>query len=133
MPPRPSDTAQVRLPVQFRMLKPRNPSPTESALPFAIDPTPLAETLTAFGGVPLVVQTFRSLGLPGSVQREVHIKARQRGYDEATFVESFVVLHAVGGECLDDFDRLREDPGLAELLGHAVPSPEAAQVSVCVP
>jgi len=109
------------------MLKPRKPSPTESPLPFAIDPTPLQETLTAFGGAPLVVQTFRSLGLPGSVQREVHTKVRQRGYDEATFVESFVVLHALGGECLDDFDRLREDPGLAELLGHPVPSPEAAR------
>jgi len=109
------------------MQKPRRPSPTESPLPFAIDPTPLTETLTAFGGAPLVVQTFRSLGLPGSVQREVHTKVRQRGYDEATFVESFVVLHAVGGECLDDFDRLREDPGLAALLGHQVPSPEAAR------
>jgi hypothetical protein len=109
------------------MLKPRKPSPTESPLPFEIDPTPLPETLTAFGGVPLVVQTFRSLGLPGSVQREVQIKVRQRGYDEATFVESFVVLNAVGGECLDDFERLREDPGLAELLGHPVPSPEAAR------
>ena len=32
----------------------------------------------------------------------------------------------MGGECLDDFDRLRADPGLAELLGHRVPSPEAA-------
>ena len=109
------------------MLKPRKPSPTESPLPFTIDPTPLAETLTAFGGAPLVVQTFRSLGLPGHVQRDVHTKVRQRGYDEATFVESFVVLHAVGGECLDDFDRLRADPGLAELLGHRVPSPEAAR------
>jgi len=109
------------------MLNLRKPSPTEAPLPFAIDPTPLTETLTAFGGAPLVVQTFRSLGLPGSVQRDVHTKVRQRGYDEATFVESFVVLHAVGGECLDDFDRLREDPGLAELLGHPVPSPEAAR------
>jgi hypothetical protein len=83
--------------------------------------------LTAFAGVPLVVQTFRSLGLPGAVTREVQTKARQRGYHEATFVESFVVLQAVGGECLDDFDRLRADPGLAELLGHEVPSPEAAR------
>jgi hypothetical protein len=109
------------------MLKPRTPSLTESPLPFAIDPTPLPETLTAFGGVPLVVQAFRSLGLPGCVQREVQTKVRQRGYDEATFVESFVVLNAVGGECLDDFARLREDPGLAALLGHGVPSPEAAR------
>ena len=113
--------------VEFRMLKPRKPSPTESPLPFELDPTPLEETLTAFGGVPLVVRAFRSLGLPGAVQREVHTKVRQRGYDEATFVESFVVLNAVGGECLEDFTRLRDDPGLAACLGHPVPSPEAAR------
>src|SRR6266699_1626027 len=52
---------------------------------------------------------------------------RQRGYDEATFVESFVVLNAAGGECLDDFERLRADPGLGQLIGHEVPSPEAAR------
>jgi hypothetical protein len=109
------------------MRTPRRPSPTDSPLPFALDPTPIEETLTAFGGAPLVVQAFRSLGLPGSVSREVQVKVRQRGYDEATFVESFVVLQALGGECLDDFVRLRADPGLAELLGHGVPSPEAAR------
>jgi hypothetical protein len=74
-----------------------------------------------------LVQAFRSLGLPASVQRQVRIKQRQRGYDEATMVESFVILNAAGGECLEDFDRLREDGGLAELIGHAIPSPEAAR------
>jgi hypothetical protein len=102
------------------MLKPRKPSPTESPMLFEIDPTPLPELLTALGGVPLAVQTFGSLGLPAAVQREVQVKARQRGYDEATFVESFVLLNAMGGECLDAFARLRADPGLAELIGHAV-------------
>src|SRR5260370_22976037 len=100
------------------------PSPTEPPLLFEIDPQPLPEAVTAMGGVPLVVQAFRSLGLSGSVQQHVHIKERQRGYDEATYVESFIVLNAVGGECLDDFQRLREDPGLIELLGHDLPSPE---------
>src|SRR5713226_6563374 len=103
------------------------PSPTESPLLFEIDPEPLPETLTAMGGVPLIVQAFRSLGLPASVNQQVQIKQRQRGYDEATFVESFVILNAVGGECLEDFERLREDPGLSELIGHGVPSPEAAR------
>jgi len=40
-----------------------------------------------------VVQAFRSLGLPGSVQQHVTVKERERGYDEATFVESFVILN----------------------------------------
>src|SRR6266851_1727523 len=102
-------------------------SPTESPLLFEVDPEPLPETLTALGGVPLVVQAFRSLGLPVLVKQQVRIKERQRGYDEATLVESFVILNAVGGECLDDFVRLREDAGLSEMVGHPIPSPSVAR------
>lgn len=108
-------------------MRKEKPSPTESPLLFAIDPQPLPEAVTAMAGVPLVVQAFRSLDLPGSVRQHLQVKERQRGYDEATYVESFVILNAVGGECLDDFQRLREDPGLSELVGHELPSPEAAR------
>jgi hypothetical protein len=48
-----------------------------------IDPEPIPETLTAMGGVPLVVQTFRSFGLPASVRQHVRVKERDRGYGEA--------------------------------------------------
>jgi hypothetical protein len=109
------------------MRKIEKPSPTESPLLFEFDSQPAEEMLTALGGLPLVVQAFRSLGLPGSVKQHLAVKERQRGYDEATFVESFVILNAAGGECLDDFERLRADPGLGELIGHEVPSPEAAR------
>ena len=93
---------------------------------FELDPEPLKETLTGLGGIPLVVQAFRSLGLPQSVEEHVRVKQRQRGYDDATLVESFVILNAAGGEGVEDFERLRQDPGLAEMIGHAVPSPRAA-------
>ena len=109
------------------MIKTRRRSPTENPLPFQLDPEPARETLTSYGGVPLVVQAFRSLGLPQAIKAHVRIKERERGYDEATFIESFVILNAVGGECLEDFEQLRADPGLAELVGHAMPSPEAAR------
>ena len=109
------------------MKKIEKPSPTELPLLFEIDPEPAQEVLTAWGGVPLVVQTLRSLGMPASVKQHVRIKERQRGFDEATFVESLVILNAVGGECADDFQRLREDAGLPELIGHEVPSPSVAR------
>ena len=69
------------------MRKPPKPSPTESPLLFDIDPQPIEETLTALGGIPLVVQAFRSLGLPQRVQEHVGVKERERGYDEATLVD----------------------------------------------
>lgn len=103
------------------------PSPAEGEFLFEIDEEPTEECLTALGGVPLFVRTARSLDVPGSVQRNLSLKERDRGFDEATYVESFLVLNAAGGDCLDDFDCLREDRGLAAMLGHTVPSPEAAR------
>ena len=79
------------------------------------------------GGVPLLVQASRSLGLPAHIREQVEVNKRERGLDEAEMVESFVVLNAMGGECFDDFLRLREDAGLKEMLGHGIPSPDAAR------
>jgi len=70
---------------------------------------------------------MRSLKISASVKQHVKLKQRQRGFDEATYVESFLVLNALGGDGLEDFDRLREDAGLKQMLGHEVPSPEAAR------
>lgn len=103
-------------------------SPAEGELPFEYDfEHPAEEVLTAYAGIPLLVQALRSFQVPGSVKRHLHLKQRQRGFDEATYVESFLVLNALGGECLEDFERLREDQGLAEMLGYELPSPEAAR------
>jgi hypothetical protein len=102
-------------------------TPPNPLLPFQLDPEPATETLTAFGGLPLVAQTFRSLGLPQRVAQHLRLKQRQRGLDEATMVESFILLNAAGGDCLEDFRRLAEDPGLPTLLGHALPLPDAAR------
>src|SRR5664280_2682089 len=102
-------------------------SPAEGEFLFEIDPQPLEECVTALGGVPLWVRAIRSLDVPGSVQRHLQIKQRERGFDEATYIESFLVLNAVGGDCVEDFEPLREDAGLAARLGHPVPSAEAAR------
>jgi hypothetical protein len=108
------------------MEKPRRQSLTELPMLSEIGLQPLAEELTALGGVPLVLRAFRSLGLPVAIREHVQIKQRERGYDEATCVESSVVLNAVGGECVEDMERLRDDTVLSKLLGHDFPSPRGA-------
>src|SRR5450756_2030076 len=109
------------------MKKTERVSPTERPMLLEIDAEPVSEALTALGGLALLVQAFRSLGVGESVKEHVRIKQRERGYDEPTLVESFVLLNGAGGECLEDFEQLRKDAGLAELIGHEFPSPEAAR------
>ena len=102
------------------------PSPTQQGLGFEYDEGHKDQGITALAGIPVLIQAFRSLGLPSSVKRNVSVKQRERGYDEATYVESFVILNAAGGECLDDFAHLRKD-AVGDLVGHDLPSPEAAR------
>jgi hypothetical protein len=77
--------------------------------------------------MPLLLQAMRSLEVHGSVGRHLHLKQRQRGLDEASYVEGFLVLNTLGGDCLEDVDRLRKDESLAAMVGHELPSPNAAR------
>ena len=93
-------------------------------LPIDLSSEPEPALLTALGGLALVAQTFRTLKLAQSVERHVVVKERQRGYSESEVVESLVLLHAAGGDCVDDMRRLKADEGLEAMIGHAIPSPE---------
>ena len=102
-------------------------SPAEGEFLFEIDPEPLEECVTALGGLPLFLRAVRSLNVPGSVKRHLHLKQRERGLDEAAYIESFLVLNAVGGDCLEDFDQLRDAPDVTQMAGYQMPGSEAAR------
>jgi hypothetical protein len=102
-------------------------SPAEAPVLFDVDPEPAQDLITGFAGLTLGMETFRGLKRGESANRHVEIKERQRGFDEGTYGESLVLLNAAGGDCLEDFDQLRQDRALEQLIGHARPSPEAAR------
>jgi len=91
-------------------------------LPFEIDSEVDPSLLTAHAGVPLLVELFRSSGTAAVVEERVGIKQRERGLKTSELAESLIALWAAGGERCEDLNRLREDRGLAELLGHGLPA-----------
>ena len=42
-------------------------------------------------------------------------------------MESFVILSALGGECVEDFQTLRADLGLGAMVGYSFPAPSTAR------
>jgi hypothetical protein len=64
----------------------------------------LPEASTPWAGVSLLVELFRRSGV----------------------VESFVLLSALGGDCVEDMQCLRDDAGLSGILGYQPPAPETA-------
>lgn len=81
--------------------------------------------LTSFGGIPLVVEMFRALGLDRVVARALTHK--QQGWTETSLLESLIALQVAGGECMDDIERFADDAGKA-LAGYAaLPSASAVR------
>ncbi len=84
-------------------------------LPFQVQLLEEPGSVTGHAGVALVIEAFRSLGLSEAVERHLRFKRRERGYSEASCVETLVALLAAGGECLDDVRVLSADAGLRRL------------------
>ena len=98
-------------------------TPTQAKTPFAIDPKPMTGATSARAGLSAVSRVVRSLGLPSQCAANVPIRKRQRGFNSGHQVESLILLHAAGGDCMDDMELLRQDEGLTKILGYQVPGP----------
>jgi hypothetical protein len=83
--------------------------------------------VTAHGGVPALIEHFRSSGAAAIVDAEASYKQRRRGLSASQMSESLIALWAAGGEPAEDLERLREGDGLALLLGHALPAAQTAR------
>ncbi len=96
-------------------------------LNFEIDTELETGLVTARAGIPSLVEAFRLTGTAAVVERTVKLKKRKRGLTSSETVESFLALWASGGERCEDFERLREDKALCELIGHELPAAQTAR------
>ena len=77
----------------------------------------LTEEVTPHAGVALLVELGRRSGVMAAAEKYLPPKKSAKGLGQDQMVESFVLLSALGGDCIDDFDGLRRDYGLRALLG----------------
>jgi len=101
--------------------------PLQHKSPFHLDPRPLAETASAHAGLLATSRAFRSLKLPDLIEANLSLKQRARGFTEAQFIESLVLLQTAGGDCPEDLSLLTDDPCLRRGLGYALPRVSAVR------
>jgi hypothetical protein len=87
----------------------------------------LKEVTTPWAGVTLLMDLFRKLEIDQIANKVLPTKKSSKGLTPGQMVESFILLSALGGECLDDMKRIRDDTGLAEILSYKPPAPETAR------
>src|SRR5882724_10436901 len=95
---------------------------------FLLDPRPLDEPASAHAGALAISRAFRSLKIPELATANLQLKLRQRGYEEAQFIETVLLLQAVGGDCPEDLCLINNnDPMLGRALGYDLPKVTAVR------
>lgn len=75
----------------------------------------------------MLVELYRRSGVDTAANKALRTKGLSKGLAQGQTVESFVLLNALGGDCVEDMQRLRDDGGLAAMLGYRPPAPETAR------
>jgi len=87
----------------------------------------LEETVTPWAGASTLVEAYRRYGVGDAAERALPKKKTAKGLSQGKMTESFVLLSALGGECVEDMEKLRGDKGLEAILGYQVPASETAR------
>jgi hypothetical protein len=82
---------------------------------------------TAYGGIGLVHQLVRELGLARAIDQQVHLFKIHLPYHESDHVLNLAYNALCGGACLEDLELRRQDEGYLNTLGAArIPDPTTA-------
>lgn len=87
----------------------------------------LEETVSPWAGASTLVEAYRRFGVGDAAERALPRKKTAKGLGQGQMTESFVLLSALGGECVEDMERLRQDKGLEAMLGYQIPAAETAR------
>ena len=87
----------------------------------------LTREMTPHAGAGLLVELGRLSGVMAAAAKYLPAKKSAKGLGQDQMVEAFVLLSALGGDCLDDFEGLRRDYGLAAMLGYHLPAAATAR------
>ena len=87
----------------------------------------LEETVTHWAGASTLVETYRRYGVGDAADKALPRKKTTKGLTQGQMTESFVLLSALGGEYVEDMEKLSQDKGLEAMLGYQIPAAETAR------
>src|SRR3990172_11209129 len=72
--------------------------------------------LTSFGGLPTYLDLASATGFLKSIDRHLRIRIGDQGWTDRQMILSLWLLNLVGGDCVEDIDKLEADEGLCRIV-----------------
>lgn len=83
--------------------------------PWEIEKERTDDGLTAYAGLPVVIEAWYALGLDRACKEQLKTRERQSGLSDAEWAEVLTILLVAGGRSVEDLEALRSDAGLCKL------------------
>ena len=88
----------------------------QGVLPFQLERERESTGLTALAGLPLYLELAHVAGVWRSAAEHVQTGRDSQGWSDAQMVLALMLLVLVGGDCVDDLERLEADDGMRLLM-----------------
>jgi hypothetical protein len=89
---------------------------TQGVLPFKYEKETQDSKMTGFGGVPVYLDLAHAAGLTESMDKHIKASSESQGWTDSQVVMSLMLLNLLGGDCVEDINRLENDEGLCGII-----------------
>ena len=88
---------------------------SQTCLPLKFETEENSTGLTAWAGLPVLLELMATVGLPADIAEKVGLRGEQ-GWSDIQQVTAFLLVKWAGGECVDDLEQLEADDGLSAIV-----------------
>lgn len=88
----------------------------QKAFPYEYEIEESKTGMTCLGGLPTYLDLAASVGLLRSLGRHLKIRSGDQGWTDRQLILGLMLLNLVGGDCVDDIDKLEADEGFCKIL-----------------
>jgi len=89
---------------------------TQGILPFKYEKDKQKSEMTGFGGLPVYLDLAQATGLSKAIGRYLKASSDSQGWTDSQVVMALILLNLLGGDCVDDVNRLESDEGLCRII-----------------
>ena len=84
--------------------------------PFKYENDKQKSNMTCSGGLPVYLDLAHAAELPKSIERHLKASSDNQGRTDGQVVMSLILLNLLGGDCVEDLNRLESDEGLCPII-----------------
>jgi hypothetical protein len=89
---------------------------TQRVLPYEYEIEEGKAGLTAFGGLPTYLELASATGLLKAIEGHLRVRESAQGWTDRQMILSLVLLNLVGGDCVEDIEKLEADEGFCRIM-----------------